>query len=110
MQKPKQSNPVLNTGAKFDNGKTRFDLLLPEFELEMAKVLTHGANTYGANSWQGVPDAVARYTAALKRHTNAMNRGEVYDDGIGGTGCTHAACIAINSMFLNYFQTKRESW
>lgn len=108
---PKQEpTQAINTGAKFDNGKTRFDLLSPDFELQMAKVLTHGANTYGENSWQGVPNAVSRYTAALKRHTNAMSRGEVLDDGPGGTGCTHAACIAINAMFLHYFQTRKIEW
>jgi len=108
-QKPTQQKPVqaINTGAKFDTGKERFDLMLPEFELEMAKVLTYGAETYGANSWQGVPDAVRRYRAALRRHENAMTRGELRDTV---TGCTHAAHIAINSMFLNYFQTKKMEW
>lgn len=97
----------LNTGAKHDTGKARFDLMLPEFELEMAKVLTYGAETYGENSWQTVPNAVRRYTAALKRHTNSMNRGEVYDRV---TGLTHASHIAINAMFLQYFQTRKDNW
>jgi hypothetical protein len=97
----------INTGAKDDTGKARFDLLNPYFELEMALVLTYGANHYGENSWQTVPNAVRRYTAALKRHTNSMTRGEVYDRV---TGLTHASHIAINAMFLQYFQTRKDQW
>lgn len=108
--KPKATQPKvqpINTGAKYDTGKERFDLMQPEFELEMARVLTYGADTYGENSWQGVSDAVRRYTAALRRHTNAMMRGEIYD---AVTGRTHASHIAINAMFLHYFQTKKNEW
>jgi len=104
-----QTIQPINTACskKFDAGKARFDLMLPEFELEMALVLTYGAETYGDNSWQGVPDAVRRFTAALRRHTNAMMRGEIYDPV---TGRTHASHIAINGMFLHYFQTKINEW
>jgi hypothetical protein len=97
----------INVGAKFDHGKNRLDLITPEFEWEMGNVLTHGAELYGENSWQGVPDAVRRYTAALKRHTNRMTRGEIIDPS---TGLYHAAQIAVNAMFLQYFQAFRESW
>lgn len=90
------------TGAKYDDGKVRLDLITPEFELEMGKVLTDGAKVHGEYSWQTIDKAVTRYTAALKRHTNAMARGEILDPT---TGSTHAAHIAVNAMFLHYFQT-----
>lgn len=108
-QKPSKQEMTqpINTGAKYDYGKPRFELIVPEFELEMAKVLTYGAETYGAYSWKTIQEPISRYTAALKRHTNAMTRGEVFD---GVTGLSHASHIAINAMFLHYFQTKKNEW
>lgn len=92
----------INTGAKYDAGKERFDLIEPNFELEMAKVLTHGAELYGAYSWKTIQEPLTRYTAALKRHTNRMARGEIIDPS---TGLYHAAQIAVNAMFLHHFLT-----
>ena len=91
-------------GAKHDDGKARMDLIDPDFELGMANVLTHGVKLHGEGSWKTVEEAEKRFLAALKRHTNAMARGEVFDDGDGGTGETHAACIGVNAMFLEWFQ------
>jgi hypothetical protein len=103
----KSATPGLATGAKFDDGKARFDLVMPEFELEMALILTEGAKVHGEGSWKTIDKPISRYTAALKRHTNAMARGEILDPS---TGRTHASHIAVNAMFLHHFQTIKESW
>ena len=87
-------------GMKFDIGKVRFDLLLPEFEEEVAKVLTMGAEKYEANNWQKVDDAKDRYYAALRRHLNAWRKGEKIDEE---SGLSHLAHVACNAMFLMYF-------
>lgn len=91
-------------GAKFDSGKARFDLIVPEFELTMAIILTQGAKTHGEYSWQTLDRAEARYTAALKRHVNAMHRGEVLDPD---SGQSHAGHIAVNAMFLDWIQRQQ---
>jgi hypothetical protein len=93
----------INTGAKYDHGKARHDLITPEIETEMAEILTQGVDEYGEESWKTIENPIKRYTAALKRHTNAMARGELIDPK---SGKYHASHIAVNAMFLQYFQNK----
>lgn len=87
-------------GSKYDENKLRFDLIMPEFEEAMAKVLTHGAQKYGENDWRSVRNPVERYTAALQRHLNEYRKGYMYDPD---SGCEHLAQIAVNAMFLHWF-------
>ena len=86
---------------KYDCGKPRFDLLIPEFTEQMAKVMELGTRKYAENSWQSVPNGRSRYTAALHRHLNAWQQGERLDSE---SGCSHMAHVAINAMFLSYFE------
>ena len=94
----------MNEGRKKDEDKLRFDLILPEFEEAMAHVLTHGAKEYGANNWQKVADAKARYTGALQRHLNQYRKGYMYDLD---SDCNNLAQIAVNAMFLYWFDHRR---
>lgn len=89
---------------KFDKGKPRYDLLLPEFEEECAKVLALGAEKYGDNNWQKAEkdEALARYYAALRRHIGAFRRGERLDPETGLHHLAHAFC---NLQFLYYFDS-----
>lgn len=91
-------------GLKFDSGKLMYDLIPPEAETALARVLTFGANKYTRNGWQTVPNAVERYEAALMRHLNAHRRGELFDPESGLTHLEHALC---NLAFLVYFQARR---
>lgn len=91
----------MSEGRKKDQDKLRFDLILPEFEEAMAHVLTHGAKEYGANNWQKVDDAKARYTGALQRHLNQWRKGYMYDLD---SDCNNLAQIAVNAMFLYWFE------
>ena len=88
-------------GMKFDQEKTRFDLIDPYFHKDLAQVLTFGAIKYKPNNWQHVKDAKTRYIAALERHTNAYKMGEITDQE---SGLPHMAHIACNSMFLHYLE------
>lgn len=88
-------------GDKYDVGKARFDLVHPIYVEGTAAVLTHGAKKYAPNNWQLVPDAKARYTAALLRHINAWQQGERLDPESGIHHLLHASC---NLMFLVYFE------
>ena len=91
----------MSEGRKKDADKLRFDLILPEFEEAMAHVLTHGAKEYGANNWQKVEGAKARYTGALQRHLNQWRKGYMYDLD---SDCNNLAQIAVNAMFLYWFE------
>ncbi len=95
----------MTKGSKHDEGKPRFDLIDPEFELLLARVLTKGAETYGDNNWQDLEDAEHRYLAACRRHINKFSRGEILDRDSGLPHVVHAAC---NLMFLNWKENNNE--
>ena len=82
-------------GAKFDNEKTRMDLLMcgcAKSLEQVAKVLTFGAKKYADDNWRLVPDAKKRYHAALHRHLNAYYQGKKLDDETGLSHLSHALC------------------
>ena len=83
--------------GKHDAGKVRFDLLDPSFEFALAKVMLFGLRDHKENSWQTVPNSINRYYAALRRHANAVRKGEIFDPD---SGLQHMAHVAINAMFL----------
>jgi dATP/dGTP diphosphohydrolase len=88
---------------KFEEGKPRMELVPFEVLEEIGKVLTFGALKYDPNSWQGVPDAVAKYTGALIRHLAAFRGGEDVDADSGLHHLSHAAC---DLAFILYFLKK----
>lgn len=94
-------------GQKFDEGKLRFDLLLPQFEEAVVEVLTKGVEKYGANNWQAVEDGEHRYYAALRRHINAYYKGVDNDPEDGLSHLAHAAC---NIMFLMFLEERNNAF
>ena len=86
-------------GKKFDQTKTRFDLIDPYYHEDLAKVLTYGAIKYEENNWQKLPDAKKRYIAALERHLNKVKKGILFDHE---STLQHTAHIACNAMFLHW--------
>ena len=89
---------------KYDQGKLRFDLIDPYFEADLAEVLTQGVVEYGEYSWKDVPDAINRYKAALRRHYNAIDKGEIIDPK---SNLPHTSHITANAMFLHYLLPKQ---
>lgn len=85
--------------SKFDSGKPCFSLIEPNFALELAKVLTMGAEKYGPEDWKTTDNAHRRYLDALHRHLNAFERGQ-WDDPESGR--PHLAHVAANTMFLHW--------
>jgi hypothetical protein len=88
-------------GTKFDSEKPRFDLIPPDTQLAIAKVLAHGAKKYADNNWLGLK--VNRVIAALERHLNAIKSGEDIDVGDGcnaGSGMPHSWHMLTNAIFL----------
>lgn len=92
-----QEQPSRGSGLKFDGGKPQMRLLPPFAMLEMAKVMTFGAEKYAADSWRDVENGKERYLDALGRHYNAWCRGELVDEE---TGLSHMAHIMCNAAFL----------
>lgn len=82
-------------GRKFDQDKPRMDLLPPLATLEVAKVLTFGANKYEPNNWKYVPDASNRYTAGALRHIFATMAQEQLDPESGLDHLAHAICCLM---------------
>jgi hypothetical protein len=58
----------MSEGKKYDSGKAKMHLLPPKALLEVAKVLTFGADKYGEENWRDVADAQNRYASASLRH------------------------------------------
>lgn len=83
-------------GAKLDSGKTLPWLCISGFAnaLEkVAEVTTVGAAKYTPNGWSKVENGSERYMEAAGRHLLALAKGEVFDDGVGGTGCMHKSQV-----------------
>ena len=99
------NNFTSTTGKKNDTGKARYDLVSPEFEEAVAKVLTFGAEKYEPNNWQKVEDGKDRYYSALRRHLAAYRTGEKVDEESGLSHLAHAAC---NIMFLMHFEKEEK--
>lgn len=91
----------LKEGTKKDHGKIRHDLISPTASDELAKVLSFGAQKYEDNNWRkGMK--WSRIIGALKRHLNAIERGEDRDPE---TGLLHSAHVMCNAMFLTDYYT-----
>lgn len=87
----------------FKDKKLRWDLLpLKEIE-EIVRVYTAGAEKYGANRWQNLPDGYNRYKAAFFRHLVEFEKGNEIDEE---TGCLHLAQCCWNALAMLHFSMK----
>lgn len=71
VKTPEKGLNLSQSGMKYDAGKTDPSLILngmPRALLAVAEVATFGAKKYARDSWQTVPNALMRYTAAKDRH------------------------------------------
>lgn len=83
----------------YKDHKLRWDLLpLKEIE-DIVKVYTAGADKYGPNKWQGLPDGYNRYKGAMLRHLMEYEKGNVVDEE---TDCLHLAAVAWNAIAMLY--------
>lgn len=82
----------LETGRKYDAGKTQMSLIPPKAERLLAEVLTFGAEKYGPENWREVEDAERRYLDALMRHVNAYRSGQLLDEESQKPHLAHAMC------------------
>lgn len=82
------------------NWKSRVDLIIPDFVLEIWEVLRMWAEKYKENSWQWVP--VNDHYAAAMRHLLAWKKWEKLDQESWKNHLVHAA---TNLMFI-FFNDK----
>lgn len=90
------------TASKDDAHKPKLELLLPEFQEEMAVVRELGNKKYGVNDWQRGMSWSKLIGSAL-RHINALKRGDMYDNGPTGDGRKHSAHVATCMEMLDYY-------
>lgn len=83
-------------GTKYDTGKARFDLVAPQWEEGLARVMSYGAQKYADRNWEKGID-VSRCYAALRRHLNAFILGEDVDQE---SDLPHLMHAQANLMFL----------
>lgn len=93
------------SGVKHDQGKTRYELLPPEFLEAVASILTFGAQKYADRNWErGIK--YSRVFGALMRHLWAWWRGNNLDDETGKSHLWHAGCCLA---FLITYETRNMS-
>lgn len=93
-------------GLKFDQEKTRLELVPPEIVEAIGQIMTFGANKYGDFNWAyGIN--YSRVIGALLRHLYSFIRGEINDPESGKPHLWHAAC---NLAFLITFESRPEQY
>ncbi len=94
--------PIKKEDKTYIRAASGVQYLRADFITEMARVLAFGAEKYGANNWKQAPMAEARdiYLNALLRHALAYAKGNQH---CVKDGQYHLAQIAVNAMFLFYF-------
>lgn len=96
-----KSNEV-GSGARFNDGKVRYDLIPTHLLASTANVLEYGANKYAPWNWaKGMKFSVV--IASLKRHMAALERGEDYDPE---TGERHTGHLMCNLLFLEHYMNE----
>lgn len=86
-------------GLRFNDGKTRYDLLAPFAIDQVAKVCTIGAQKYAERNWEkGMK--WSKVIASLKRHLAAIESGEDFDKE---TSLLHSAHVMWNAMALTEY-------
>ena len=94
-----KSEVVELKGKKDDQKKPMMSLLPPAGLNEVSKVLTFGANKYGAHNWRrGL--TYSRLVSATMRHLNSWNSGTDIDPESGISHLAHAACNLL--MLIEY--------
>jgi hypothetical protein len=91
-------------GKRFNAGKNRMELTLPEWDWALADVSTKGSLKYDPWNWLEGMDW-SSMIGCMKRHLAKFEAGERYDGKefnkeLGTTGCHHLAMVAWNALAL----------
>lgn len=87
------------SAIRYNEGKTRYDLVPTFAHEQLAKTLTVGADKYGDVNWRkGL--SWSSMLGSLERHLVAIKKGEDYDPE---TGLLHSAHLMCNAAFLTEY-------
>ena len=95
-------------GIKYDSAKPKMNLLPPKAILEVAKVLTFGAEKYDAENWRKLDDLQSRYTAGALRHIFAHMDGEKLDPETNLSHLAHAMCCLLFKLEIELEERLKE--
>ena len=87
------------SGARFNDGKTRFDLIPLSALKDCADVFEYGAEKYAAWNWAKGMDWSVPY-ACMLRHLEAWYRGEDTDPE---SGLPHLGHVMCNLIMLSHY-------
>ncbi|MEK6882662.1 MAG: dATP/dGTP diphosphohydrolase domain-containing protein [Nanoarchaeota archaeon] len=99
------NEPKKDKGLRFNENKTRYDLLEPFAIEQLAKVFTEGAKKYTPFNWmKGM--VWSKCLASLKRHIAKFEQGEDFDEETKLYHMAHAAwnALALVSYYKYYPQ------
>ena len=99
------NSKVKGSGARYNSGKTRFDLIPLTSLKSCANVFEFGAKKYAPWNWaKGMPWSVPY--ACMLRHLEAWYRGEDIDPESGESHLGHVMCNLV--MLIHYEEFYRE--
>ena len=95
-------------GAKYDDGKRKWNLIFPLFPVidDVIKVLEYGAKKYDENNWIKVKNGFVRYINAAFRHLFARCCGEINDKESSLPHMAHAICSLMFAFHFDKRPTK----
>ena len=89
------------SGARYDAGKVRYELIPTHLLESTANVFAYGANKYAAWNWtKGMP--WSKVIGCMKRHLAAIERGEDID---AESGLPHIGHLMCNALMLEHYRT-----
>lgn len=86
------------------DGKLMWELLPLQDMEDVVRVYTAGAQKYGADQWQNLPNGYQRYKAAMLRHLVEFEKGNWTDEE---TGCIHLAQVVWNAIALLHIEKEK---
>ncbi len=98
-------------GKRFNKGKLRMELTLPEWDWALGDVSTKGSYKY--DEWNWLLGMKWSYMiGCMKRHLGKFEAGERYDGPkfdkkAGTTGCHHLAMVAWNALALMTYDIRQ---
>lgn len=93
---------AVGSGARYNAGKIRYELIPTHLLESTARVFTHGAEKYAAWNWlKGMKFSAV--IGCMKRHLAAIERGEDYDIGEKGSGERHIGHLVCNALMLEQY-------
>ena len=95
-------------GIKYDGEKPRMHLLPPKAIIEVAKVLTFGANKYDEENWKKLENLQSRYTSGALRHIFAHMDGEDLDSESNVSHLAHAICCLLFKLEIELEDAKNK--